>query len=206
MKRIRIKICGIKTLSVAEFCVDNGIDCLGFNFSPMSKRKIDLSDSIQIINELHKRYSKIQTQFVALFFKTPQDEMTKIYKSGVFQTIQYLPLLEDLSFPDFSGEILPQIGVSAPISDNDLNRSDDWVILDSFHKEEGGGTGSTFPWKFVESIKRNYFLAGGLNPENVKLAVDYLNPPGLDVASGVEETPGEKSIPLIQRFIKNARP
>ena len=57
----------------------------------------------------------------------------------------------------------------------------DYVLLDS-----GAGTGTVFDWKLIQDIRRPYFLAGGLSPENVEDAIKYLNPYAVDVSSGIE--------------------
>lgn len=204
MLDIKIKICGIKDLKTAEFCVKLGIDYLGFNFVPGSKREISIEIAKSILSELDLK----STVPVALFFKTREETIEKVINSGYFSHIQYV--IHDTEFPrdeykTLNLEFIPQIGVSEEIHDSDLNIDDNLCILDSFQKEIGGGSGITFPWSNAKNIKRRYLLAGGLNPENVKNAIDYLKPFGVDVASGVEDCHGNKDFEKIKRFIKNAR-
>ncbi|RLD16444.1 MAG: phosphoribosylanthranilate isomerase, partial [Caldiserica bacterium] len=72
-----------------------------------------------------------------------------------------------------------------------------------------GGTGEIFNWdkaiKFKEEINKPFFLAGGLNPENVKEAVEKVKPFGVDVASGIEKTPRSKDYKKMQEFIRNVQ-
>ena len=77
--------------------------------------------------------------------------------------------------------------------------SADFVMLDS-----GYGTGETFDWAKIKQVKRAYFLAGGLSPENVEEAVRELAPFAVDVSSGVESG-GVKSRELIRRFIETVK-
>ncbi|MEQ8765417.1 MAG: phosphoribosylanthranilate isomerase, partial [Planctomycetota bacterium] len=70
-----------------------------------------------------------------------------------------------------------------------------------------GGTGQTFPWEWLASESRpeRMILAGGLSPENVGEAIRQVQPWGVDVSSGVEETPGVKSAAKIRAFLAAAR-
>ena len=77
--------------------------------------------------------------------------------------------------------------------------SADYVLLDS-----GAGTGMTFNWQLIKGIKRPYFLAGGLNPENVAEAVKALNPYAVDVSSGIE-TDGLKDEAKMADFVSIVR-
>ncbi len=75
----------------------------------------------------------------------------------------------------------------------------DLVLLDS-----GAGTGKTFDWSLVQSVRRPYFLAGGLDPENVADAIAALHPYGVDVSSGIE-TDGVKDEVKMAAFVAAAR-
>ena len=70
--------------------------------------------------------------------------------------------------------------------------------------DAGAGSGRTFNWDVLKGCKREYFLAGGLAPENAELAVRTLRPYALDVSSGVE-TDGVKDGSKIEEFIKVTR-
>lgn len=204
MKDLKIKICGIKNLSTALLCIDEGVNYLGFNFSPKSKRQISFKDAEIILNSISKQTHKVKN--VALFYKNNMDEVNEIMNSKLFDYLQYV--VHDESFERLKNDnikYIPQIGVSDELFENDLNYDDDLIILDSFQKEKGGGSGKIFPWSRVKSIRRNYLLAGGLNPDNVSEAIEVLQPYGVDVASGVENENGEKDLLKIKRFITNAR-
>ena len=77
--------------------------------------------------------------------------------------------------------------------------SADHILLDS-----GAGTGEAFDWSLIESIDREYFLAGGLSPENVHDAVRRLHPYAVDVSSGIE-TDGYKDRKKMEDFVRNVR-
>ena len=77
--------------------------------------------------------------------------------------------------------------------------SADYVLLDS-----GAGTGNVFDWQLVQRIRRPYFLAGGLNPENAERAVKLLRPFAVDVSSGIE-TDGRKDRNKMAAFVAAVR-
>jgi anthranilate synthase/indole-3-glycerol phosphate synthase/phosphoribosylanthranilate isomerase len=82
------------------------------------------------------------------------------------------------------------------------------LLLDTQDATALGGTGRAFDWKIACSLtekSHSFFLAGGLNPENVLAAVSAVKPFGVDVSSGVESAPGVKSLESIKKFILNAK-
>jgi phosphoribosylanthranilate isomerase len=92
----------------------------------------------------------------------------------------------------------------------DAIKNYDTILLDSIVKGRVGGTGVTHDWNLSLKIKKiihpfPLILAGGLNSENVKRAIDYVQPFAVDVSSGVEKTPGKKDRKKIFSFIKNAK-
>ena len=88
-------------------------------------------------------------------------------------------------------------------SENDIksakNSKADFILLDS-----GAGTGRSFNWNLLENIDRPYFLAGGLYPENVEIAIDTLSPFAVDVSSGIE-TDNFKDKNKMTAFVKAVR-
>ncbi len=86
----------------------------------------------------------------------------------------------------------------------------DAVLLDSFSKGQYGGTGKTHDWTLSRQIKEAVapvpvILAGGLKPENVKEAILAVEPYAVDVASGVEASPGVKDHMKVRAFVENAK-
>ena len=84
------------------------------------------------------------------------------------------------------------------------------ILLDTSIKgaKEGGGTGVTFDWSIAESLQSMglpVIIAGGLTPENVGDAVTTVRPWGIDVAGGVEASPGKKDLEKVDKFVNGAR-
>jgi len=80
----------------------------------------------------------------------------------------------------------------------------DLLLLDAYSPGAAGGTGTSFPWEWVQDLTRPYLLAGGLDGETVQQAIALLQPWGVDVSSGVE-TDGLKDEGKIADFIKKVR-
>jgi phosphoribosylanthranilate isomerase len=93
------------------------------------------------------------------------------------------------------------------IQANDAGRLPFAVLIDGYQKGALGGTGKAPPWEMLAHFKPALplILAGGLTPENVAEAVRIVRPYAVDVASGVESSPGKKDVDKIRRFIDNAR-
>jgi phosphoribosylanthranilate isomerase len=87
--------------------------------------------------------------------------------------------------------------------------STDYLLLDTYRPGRYGGTGETFAWAHAAalplSIRERLILAGGLTPDNVAAAVGTVRPWAVDVASGVESTPGRKDPKKLQEFIAHAK-
>ncbi|MEO0769707.1 MAG: phosphoribosylanthranilate isomerase [Cyanobacteria bacterium J06649_4] len=76
----------------------------------------------------------------------------------------------------------------------------DMLLLDAYHPDQLGGTGETLDWETLKAFSPQlpWFLAGGLNPDNVGTALSQLSPDGIDLSSGVERSPGDKDLAKVQ--------
>ncbi|TGM55040.1 phosphoribosylanthranilate isomerase [Leptospira biflexa] len=205
--KYQIKICGIKDLTTLELCQKLGVDFVGLNFSPRSPRKIDPIMAEELLSIRHlPGFPKL----VFLFFENSTEEIQKITEQFQPELVQLIRgdqwVTKDLwDSLTKKKQLLPAIRIQSPIdSDETLEPNSELVILDSFQKGLGGGSGHTFPWEYVTNVKRPYLLAGGITPDNVKLALDTLHPFGIDVASGVE-TDGKKDPNKIIQLVQNVR-
>jgi phosphoribosylanthranilate isomerase len=202
--RVRVKICGITNADDARTAIDFGADALGFNFCSASKRHIDLQGNAEWIAQLPDDICKV----AVLANPTPNE------------AIQYaqLPFIDALQLhgnesPAFC-EMLAQRGIVfvkvLPIGKNDSlvavpNFFTDTVLLDSVWQGNFGGGGEPFPWAIGRRFVENHpgfkvILAGGLKPENVAAAIKQVGPFGVDVASGVESSPGRKDRVRLRAF------
>lgn len=111
------------------------------------------------------------------------------------------------------GKIIPVISVNTSFNPEEIEhyREFPWIIFDTggIKSESGenlyGGTGKTFDWSLLSSLDRRYFIAGGLNPENINQAILTTNAAGFDVSSGIEKSHGKKDYEKMSRFIETVR-
>ena len=96
---------------------------------------------------------------------------------------------------------------ASSIKDVNNYEDTDFYLFDTYVKGMPGGTGVSFNWDILKnhSFKKPIFLAGGLTPKNVREAVNKVSPYAVDVASGVEKSPGKKDYGLLKEFINNAK-
>ena len=195
----KIKICGIRRMEDVEACNLYMPDYAGFMFWEGSKRYIEPEKARLIAPKLDKR---IRT--VGVFVNSPIVDVAKIVSSGIIDIVQ----LHGHESDDYIRAVrfmtqIPVIKAFSVIKGDkvvDINDSPaDMVLIDS----GSGGTGEAFDWSFLEGIKREFFLAGGLEPDNARTALST-GAYALDVSSGVE-TEGYKDADKIRRFIEAVR-
>ncbi len=207
-KETKVKICGITNREDAELCVKFGADMIGFNFYPKSKRYISPETVEAIVRDLAQSVTKI-----GVFVNASIDEILVARKLGNLDAIQLhgdetAELITEIR-TNMDTRIIKAVRVASQKEiDEAATLGADDLLLDSFSAAEYGGTGQTFDWSLArESSSRNgnIYLAGGLNPENVEEAIRIVCPYAVDVASGVESSPGKKDPQKLEAFIRNAK-
>ena len=201
-----IKICGIKSLYDALSAVEAGSDYLGFNFFPESIRFIEIQKFIKIGTVVKKAHPAIK--IVGVFVNSSSNEINTLLGTGLMDLAQlhgdespeFCKTFNDKAFKAFRGvpktEPPEYVRSEAPA-----------FMIDGSISGSYGGTGITADWPAAAKLANHYalFLAGGLKPENVGKAIQQVNPWGVDVASGVESSPGKKDANKINAFIKAVR-
>ena len=195
----RLKICGITSLKDALACVNLGVDFLGFNFYPGSPRYIKTDEAKSIIKNLPP-----DLQSVAILVQPKLNDVTDVIEqSGV----GWVQIIEPQDFADFSKIPVPVIitkRIGNTISDNYELNGARMLLLDTYTKNELGGSGKIFDWSLIpESIPRDKLvLAGGITPENVNEALIKVDPAVIDVASGAEIEPGVKDLEKVRKLVE----
>ena len=199
MRTPYIKICGLMTEDDIYVCNEYRPEYVGFMFCEKSKRYITPETAAGF-----KKILDPSIRAVGVFVDEPVSDVAKIANQGIIDIVQlhgsesdrYIELLKDMiRLPVFKA-----ISVRDSDSIRQANMSSaDMILVDS----GTGGTGTVFDWELLKGIKRDYFLAGGLSPDNVMEAL-RLEPYAMDVSSGVE-TDGRKDKDKIAAFIKRAR-
>ncbi len=208
----KVKICGLRTVDDVKVCVEEAADFIGLNFVASSPRLISCKEAETIVTYLHRIVPAFKRpKIVFLFYKNSNYFIQSVLQNIPHDYVQYVsddPLApgETSSLYQTKDSRIISYRVRGPITDNSLSSlHSDLLILDSYNSAAGGGTGEAFPWEYVTQIRRPYLLAGGLTPENVSQAITKTHAFGVDVASGVESSPGIKDPELIRKFIRNAK-
>jgi phosphoribosylanthranilate isomerase len=194
---MRIKICGITRLEDALVCEAAGADAIAFNFVPSSKRFILPVNAARISGQISGLISKIgvfrnvSLEQILQIARQVQLGAVQLHGSESSEFVQALeqhfPVIRAVSY--HAGMVIPPAQT---------------LILDGLE----AGSGEVFDWGSIDTsslINRRWLLAGGLNPENVAMAIRQLRPWGVDVASGVESAAGIKDASKIRAFIAAAR-
>jgi phosphoribosylanthranilate isomerase len=207
----RIKICGITSLADALQAAELGADAIGLNFYLLSPRYVDPETAGRIAQALPPT-----VEAVGVFVNERLAEMKGLAGRAGIQTLQVHGESSEINDPHPFRMVL-----SSPVRDRDsLNaiserlehcRAQGWlpaaVLVDGHVPGSHGGTGVKAPWNLLAEFRPcvPLILAGGLDPDNVAEAIRIVQPYGVDVASGVERSPGKKDTDRMKRFIDNAR-
>ena len=208
--RIRIKMCGTTSLEDALAAVDAGVDALGFIFYEKSPRNIDSEDARLIIEQLPPFVDT-----VGVFVDRDREEVEEIIRYcrlGYAQlhgqeSPKYCERLARFAAPC---QVLKALRVGEHLRAEDIVPYSEHVkgfLLDTYHKDMVGGTGKSFDWSIIErlALEKACILAGGLDVDNVAMAIETVHPYAVDVNSGVEKSPGQKDHDLIKAFVSKVR-
>ncbi len=199
----RIKICGVRTVADARFCVDEGVDALGVNFVASSPRVVDEATARAIVSEVGK-----EMLVVGVVAGMTLDAMRALRDGTRVGCLQ----LHGDAGPGALEALLPHAYLSVPVANaDDALRAEaapgDYVMVDAKIVGALGGTGHVLDWSLVVGLakRRRLVLAGGLIPGNVARAIEQVRPWCVDVASGVESAPGVKDRAKIRAFVEAVR-
>jgi len=198
----KIKICGIKTIHDALAAMNAGADMIGFNFYPKSPRYVEVGQCRDIMFVMRK-YGHVK--YVGVFVNSSvEDILATMDTCGLSfaqlhgdESIEMLQALEGKSFKAFRGLV----------DENLIVKNEPAFLIDAQVKDVYGGSGVKADWNMASELAKKYsfLLAGGLTPENVTDAVSRVKPWGVDVASGVESSPGVKDEAKMIEFVKSVR-
>ena len=177
----KIKLCGLSRVCDIEEANRLQPDYIGFVFAKKSRRCVTAEQAGEL-----KKLLRPEIRAVGVFVNEAPEAVAALLNSGVIDLAQlhgsedaeYIRRLRDLTDS-------PLIQAFKIRSKEDLIRAEasaaDEILLDA-----GAGTGTVFDSSLLRNMERRYFLAGGLNPENVREAIRDLHPYGVDVSSGIE--------------------
>lgn len=206
----QVKICGLTGLEDALVCAEAGAEAIGINFFPKSKRFHALDEASRWLPEVPRSVTR-----VAVLVNAPTEELRAIARSGLLDVLQFhgdeTPEEVVAAHAEFG---LPVIKALPLRPDTTLESLRAWTVdallLDAYAPGVYGGTGHTIDWDRAAAIMAQLaplpvILSGGLTPDNISEAVRRTLPAGVDVASGVEISPGRKDHGKIRDFAVRAR-
>lgn len=192
----RIKICGLKTMDDIFSVNKLKPEYAGFVFLKGRARYVTPLQAAEMQQALDPSITP-----VGVFVNEPLAQVASLFQNGIIQIAQlhgneseaYVKELKNLcKCPVIKAFIVKTKEDVAKA----LSFPCDYLLLDN-----GMGTGQAFDWSLIQNIKKPFFLAGGLNPENVAKAIELTHPYAVDVSSGVE-TDGRKDPSKIEAFLQ----
>ena len=190
----KVKICGLSTKGAVETAVSAGADYIGFVFAP-SKRQVTLEQATELAKFIPSHIQK-----VGVFVSPSRAELLEAIEKVGLDLVQIHDQVADDLF-----ENLPCASIQALQVDGNgqvSNSQADYLLFDA----PVAGSGQTFDWGRLDTteLAQPFFIAGGLNEDNVARAIQHFSPFAVDVSSGVE-TDGQKDHEKIRRFIERVK-
>jgi phosphoribosylanthranilate isomerase len=197
---VRVKVCGVTRPEDAVLSAELGASAIGLIFWPRSPRAVTVAQARAVARALPPF-----VQLVGVFVNQPVEEVRRMADEARLSAIQ---LHGDEDLEVFAGlaawPLLKSVTAEQAALDPDLFRvpSRVTVLIDAHDPIRRGGTGRAVPWDVAATVaaRRRLVLSGGLTPENVAGAIAAVRPWAVDVASGVEEAPGTKSVERLRAF------
>ncbi len=199
--RTRVKICGFTRVEDAVCAANLGVDAIGLVFYPPSPRHVGVEQAVKIVKALPAFVS-----VVALFVDEQEARIREVLQRVSIDCLQFhgdeSPEACRIYGKRYMKAVRMQEG--SDISDLALQYHDAaGLLLDAYHPGAKGGTGSRFDWALIpEHCALPIILAGGLDADNARQAVQAVRPYALDVSSGVEAEKGVKDALKMAAFIR----
>ncbi len=196
----RVKVCGIKRQKDARLAVDLGAHALGFIFYPKSPRYIEPEKAAEIIRSLPPFVAA-----VGVFVDAPLRGIRSVVRTCGLSAVQLHGSEPPEFCSNFSVKVIKGFRVKGGRLPRGISRyAVDALLLDTYKAGVPGGTGELFPWEVARRAGRygKIILAGGMNPGNVREAIETVRPFAVDLSSGVEAAPGKKDPKLLEAFFR----
>lgn len=196
----KIKICGLSRIEDIEAVNLARPDYIGFVFAK-SKRQVD-GETAKILKEALDPGIKA----VGVFVNHPVTEIIALVEDGIIDVIQLHGDEDDETIRVLRKAVSAPIIKAMRIKDkNDIKETiADHRLFDTYDPTQYGGSGVCFNWDLLTDIHEDFFLAGGLNIDNIAAAINQVNPYCVDISSGVE-TDGKKDRNKIIKIVEKIR-
>ncbi len=194
----RIKLCGMMSEKDIEKANELMPDYIGFVFWKKSKRNLTMDRAKEL-----KARLKPGIKAVGVFVDAQESFVSELFDEGIIDVAQLHGDEDEKYVERLRNRGIPVIK-AFQIHDEESLKAANESFADMILLDAGKGEGQKFNWKLLEGFKREYFLAGGLDPDSVREAIRQLKPFGVDVSSGIE-TDGKKDMRKMENFVNNAR-
>lgn len=200
----KIKICGLRTEADIDYVNEFKPDFIGFVFAK-SKRQVTAEQAKVLRSKLSGDIIP-----VGVFVNEPVSNVAELINEGIIDIAQLHgdedeAYVAELKGKLTKGQIIKAVRVkSREDIEKSRNIAADYILFDTYRADAYGGTGATFNWQLLKGYDRPFFLAGGINAENVSEAIKLTTPFAVDVSSAVE-TDGYKDREKIKGFIDSVR-
>ena len=199
--RTRVKICGFTRVEEAVDAAHLGVDAIGLVFYAPSSRNVDIEQAINIVAALPPF-----TTVVALFVDEQEARIREVLARVNIDRLQFHGDESPEACRIYGKRYIKAVSMKAGIDIAALAKQyhdASGLLLDAYHPDEKGGTGSQFDWALIpSSCPLPIILAGGLDAANAIQAIHTVKPYALDVSSGVEVKKGIKDSLKMAAFIK----
>jgi len=199
----RIKICGITNKEDALEAAHLGVDALGFVFAESPRRVIPrmVQEIVELLPPFISR--------VGVFVNEERGKVKEIAARCHLTTLQFHGEESPSYCEGFKEKTVKAFSIKdEAILETIPEYQVDAYLLDSYSPSRYGGTGKTFDWQIALKIKKfgvPVILSGGLDPDNVKEAIERVRPYAVDVGSGVEVEEGKKDTEKLEDFVRKVR-
>ena len=200
-----VKVCGITRPEDARAAADSGVDAVGLLFAE-SPRRVGVERAREISAALPPEVAT-----VGVFVNAGVDEVLRIAREVGLdyaqlhgdETPHTVSAIKESGVKVVKALKVRNAGSLATMDEYEA----DLYLLDSWSEKARGGTGERFDWALAEAVRGcdNILISGGITPENVREALEFFEPRGVDASSSLESAPGEKDADRVRRFVGAAK-
>jgi len=201
----KIKICGITREEDALLCADEGADFLGLIFVRQSKRAVSVERARAVAESLRGHRSR--PKLVGVFLDEEPRAVNEIVDEVGLDLVQLHGEESESDCASMRVPVIKAVRVGQSLPETAGRPSASWLLFDTLDALQAGGTGRRFDWSLLEGYRRDrpFFLSGGLTADDVAAAISQVQPDGIDIASGVESSPGIKDHDKVRRLFERLR-
>ncbi len=212
--QLRVKICGLIDSDQVRQVVQAGADAVGLNRVVSSPRFVHEAKLAELAES-----AGTEAMTVAVVANPDPAELERWAEQHIVDLIQLHGDESPEAYKELPLPFIRAIRIKSEPVDRALERLEPWltrraaphaILVDTWSPSTLGGTGRTADWDLAAALVERLqpvpvILAGGLTPENVAEAIRHVRPAGVDTASGVERSPGDKDIERVREFVRRAK-